>query len=74
MQNSETPLHPRGRELCRGEGALPRQALVSDHCGIGIPVFISILDGHSTKLKGLEPVPTGGLMGYNYSEYVWLDS
>lgn len=50
------------------------QALVSDHCGIGIPVFISILDGHSTKLKGLEPVPTGGLMGYNYSEYVWLDS
>ena len=50
------------------------QALVRDGCGIGIPVFASILDGHSVKLKGLRPIPTGGLMGYNYAESVWLDS
>jgi peptide/nickel transport system substrate-binding protein len=50
------------------------QALVHEGAGIGIPVFASILDGHSAKLKGLRPIPTGGLMGYNYAESVWLDT
>ena len=49
------------------------QALVHEGSGIGIPVFASILDAHSAKLKGLRPIPTGGLMGYNYAESVWLD-
>ena len=49
------------------------QALVHEGSGIGIPVFASILDAHSVKLKGLRPIPTGGLMGYNYAESVWLD-
>jgi peptide/nickel transport system substrate-binding protein len=49
------------------------QALVHQGSGIGIPVFASILDAHSAKLKGLRPIPTGGLMGYNYAESVWLD-
>jgi peptide/nickel transport system substrate-binding protein len=50
------------------------QTLVHNNCGIGLPVFMSILDAHSTKLKGLQPVPTGGLMGYTYAENVWLES
>ena len=49
------------------------QALVHEGSGIGIPVFASILDAHSAKLKGLRPIPTGGLMGYNFAESVWLD-
>ena len=44
-----------------------------EHCGIGLPVFMSILDAHSVKLKGLKPIPTGGLMGYAYAENVWLE-
>ncbi|SDR54472.1 peptide/nickel transport system substrate-binding protein [Rhizobiales bacterium GAS113] len=50
------------------------QTLVHEGSGIGIPVFASILDGHSSKLKGLRPIPTGGLMGYNFAESVWLDA
>lgn len=50
------------------------QMLVHENCGIGIPVFISGLDAHSSKVKGLTPVPTGGLMGYNFAEYIWLES
>jgi peptide/nickel transport system substrate-binding protein len=50
------------------------QTLVNEHCGIGLPVFLSILDAHTSKLKGLKPIPTGGLMGYAYAENVWLES
>ncbi len=49
------------------------QTLVHENCGIGLPVFISILDAHTSKLKGLKPIPTGGLMGYAYAENVWLE-
>ena len=44
-----------------------------DYSGIGLPVFISILDAYTAKLKGLKPIPTGGLMGYAYAENVWLE-
>jgi len=50
------------------------QTLVHDEAGIGIPVFMSLLDAHTTKLKGLSPIPLGGLMGYNFAENVWLDT
>jgi peptide/nickel transport system substrate-binding protein len=50
------------------------QALIRDESGIGIPLFISMLDAHTSKLKGLSPIPTGGMMGYAFAEHVWLDS
>jgi peptide/nickel transport system substrate-binding protein len=50
------------------------QTLVHNQCGIGLPVFMSILDAHTEKLRGLRPIPTGGLMGYSYAENVWLES
>lgn len=50
------------------------QAIIKDNCGIGIPVFINLLDAHSEKLKGLEPIPVGNAMGNSYAEYVWLDA
>jgi peptide/nickel transport system substrate-binding protein len=50
------------------------QMLIHENSGIGIPVFINTLDAHSSRLKGLRPMPNGGLMGYGFAEYVWLDS
>ena len=41
---------------------------------IGIPLFISSLDGHNSKLRGLPPVPIGGMMGASFAEHVWLDA
>lgn len=49
------------------------QRLIHDEAGIGIPVFISDLDAHSSHVKGLRPIPTGDLMGFNFAQNVWLD-
>lgn len=50
------------------------QAMISNEAGTAIPVFQSNVDAVSPKLKGLAPNPTGGLMGYGFAEYVWLES
>lgn len=49
------------------------QALVHNEGGIGIPMFISSLDGHNSRLKGLSPIPIGGMMGTSFAEHVWLE-
>jgi len=50
------------------------QQLVHDHCGVMIPVFISLIDGFDARLKGLEPVPLGGLGGYRFAEDAWWEA
>ena len=50
------------------------QTMIHNDGGVGIPMFISSLDGHATKLKGLSPIPLGGMMGSTFSEHVWLES
>jgi peptide/nickel transport system substrate-binding protein len=50
------------------------QAMIHDDGGIGIPFFMSSIDGHSKKLKGLQAIPLGGLMGYMFAENVWLEA
>lgn len=50
------------------------QVLVHEQGGIGIPLFLASIDGHSKKLKGLSPIPVGGLMGYAFAEHVWLEA
>lgn len=50
------------------------QVMIHEQAGTGIPLFLASLDGHSTKLKGLSPIPLGGLMGYSFAEHVWLDA
>lgn len=50
------------------------QTLIHDNGGIGIPMFLSSLDAHTTKLKGLGSIPLAGLMGFAFSEHVWLDA
>jgi peptide/nickel transport system substrate-binding protein len=50
------------------------QVLIHNEGGIGIPMFISSIDGHTGKLKGLSPIPLGGMMGTTFAEHVWLDA
>ncbi len=50
------------------------QSMIHEDAGIGIPLFLASIDGHSSKLKGLSPIPLGGLMGYSFAENVWLDA
>ena len=49
-------------------------SLIFQDAGIGIPLFLASIDGHTSKLKGLSPIPLGGLMGYNFAENVWLEA
>lgn len=50
------------------------QVMIHNESGIGIPVFQSLLDGHSSKLKGLGAIPVGNLMGFDFAQHVWLES
>lgn len=50
------------------------QTMIHEQGGVAIPLFLSSLDGHSRRLKGLSPIPLGGLMGYSFAEHVWLES
>ncbi|MGY2049718.1 ABC transporter substrate-binding protein [Methylobacterium sp. JK268] len=50
------------------------QQMISDEAGTAIPVYLSNVDALSAKLKGLQPNPLGGMMGYAFAEYVWLDA
>ncbi|MCC4592623.1 ABC transporter substrate-binding protein, partial [Xanthomonas campestris pv. cannae] len=49
------------------------QALIHAQGGVAIPLFLSSLDAHTSRLKGLSPIPLGGLMGYAFAEHVWLE-
>lgn len=50
------------------------QTMIHADAGIGIPLFLTSIDAHSSKLKGLSPIPLGGMMGYQFAEHVWLDA
>ena len=50
------------------------QTMVHEGSGLGIPLFLNLLDGHTSKLKGLGSIPLGSLMGYSFAENVWLDA
>ncbi|MGY8589869.1 ABC transporter substrate-binding protein [Paracidovorax citrulli] len=50
------------------------QTMIHQEAGIGIPLFLASIDGHSSKLKGLSPIPLGGMMGYAFAEHVWLEA
>jgi peptide/nickel transport system substrate-binding protein len=50
------------------------QVMIHNEGGIGIPMFIPSIDGHNSKLKGLSPIPLGGMMGSSFAEHVWLEA
>jgi peptide/nickel transport system substrate-binding protein len=49
------------------------QVLIHEKCGIGIPAFLSFVEAHSTKVRGLSSIPIGPFVGYMFTEHVWLD-
>ncbi|WP_210639372.1 MULTISPECIES: ABC transporter substrate-binding protein [unclassified Pseudomonas] len=61
-------------EAKRGKMYADMQTLVHEHSGIGIPVFISNIDGVDQRVKGYGTNPLGGFMGYMFAEQVWLDA
>lgn len=63
-----------GDEAKRKQMYWDMQALISGRCGTSIPVFMNLIDGYDKRIKGNFPIPTGGLMGYSFAEYVWLDA
>ncbi len=50
------------------------QAMIANEAGTAIPAYISNVDAVSAKLGGLKSNPLGGMMGYAFAEYVWLDA
>lgn len=50
------------------------QVMIHEQGGVAIPLFISSLDAHNARLKGLSAIPVGGLMGYEFAEHVWWDA
>lgn len=50
------------------------QELASNEGGRSIVCFLSFLDGISSKVKGLRPIPLGGFSGYSFAEDVWLEA
>jgi peptide/nickel transport system substrate-binding protein len=50
------------------------QVMIHNESGIGIPVFQSLLDGHSSRLRGLGAIPVGSMMGFDFAQHVWLES
>jgi peptide/nickel transport system substrate-binding protein len=50
------------------------EEIIYEQGGNAIPAFVNYLDGLSSKVKGLEPVPLGNLGGFNFADSVWLEN
>ncbi|UVO30450.1 ABC transporter substrate-binding protein [Bradyrhizobium arachidis] len=57
----------------RNEMYSEMQRIIHESSGTCIPVFYTFLDAHVSNLKGLRPIPTGSMMGWNYAENIWLE-
>ncbi|MGO4851817.1 ABC transporter substrate-binding protein [Phaeovulum sp. W22_SRMD_FR3] len=49
------------------------QEMVANEAGTAIPCFIADIAGLSNRVKGWKPNPLGGMMGYVFPEYCWLE-
>lgn len=49
------------------------QTMISNEAGTAIPVWLSGVDAMSSKVKGMQTNPLGGLMGYAFAEHIWLE-
>ncbi|MCT7378108.1 ABC transporter substrate-binding protein [Chelativorans salis] len=50
------------------------QVMIAGEAGTAIPARSGTIDAMTSKLKGFEANPLGGLMGYAFSEHVWLEA
>lgn len=48
--------------------------MILDEGGIGIPMFVSSIDGHASKLKGLSQIPLGGMMDSSFAKHGWSEA
>ena len=60
-----------GDEVRRKQMYVDIQTIIHDKCPIGIPNFISFIDGFDKRLGGMGSIPIGGLMGYSFADHVW---
>ena len=52
-----------GDQAKRKQMYVDMQELVNNECGIGIPVFMNLIDAYDSRLRGLSPIPIGGADG-----------
>ncbi|MDH2405272.1 ABC transporter substrate-binding protein [Bradyrhizobium sp. SSUT18] len=50
------------------------EKIIYEQGGNAIPAFVSYIDAISSKVKGLSPIPTGNLGGFNFADSVWLEN
>lgn len=51
------------------------QTLIHDHCGIGIPLFLSDVEGYDARIGGMDrTIPLGSFMGYMCAENIWWNA
>ncbi len=50
------------------------QAMIANEAGTIIPAYMGNIDATTDKLGGLKANPLGGLIGYAFAEYVWLNA
>jgi peptide/nickel transport system substrate-binding protein len=60
-----------GDEARRKQMYVDIQTIIHEECPIGIPNFISFIDGFDNRLGGMGSIPIGGLMGYSFADHVW---
>lgn len=50
------------------------QSIIHADAANVIPAFMSTVDGHAKKVKGLVPIPLGNLSGWNFTDRVWFEA
>ncbi|WP_294323137.1 ABC transporter substrate-binding protein [uncultured Sphingomonas sp.] len=70
LAEARATVDPARRKMLYGD----MQTIINRHGSLAIPAFITLLDGIDRRLKGMNPIPLGGLMGYAFAEYVWWDA
>jgi peptide/nickel transport system substrate-binding protein len=70
IDQGRATLDPAKRKEIYGE---IQKILYEDGCNI-VPCFTNYLAAVNKKVRGLVPIKTGGLSGYNYADTVWLDT
>lgn len=61
-------------EAKRKEMYWTMQEMISKEAGTIIPAYFSNVDGLASNVQGLKSSPLGGMMGFAFAEYVWLDA
>ncbi len=49
------------------------QRMVHREAGVGIPLFLNMIDAYTPRVKGMASRSQGGLMGYDFASHVWLE-